>query len=212
MPLRSVKCVVVDSVVNCRIILQGYFCNHWPEIKILHNEVELYQGPVENTRVLDFVLQCRDQNCLRFEHFGKRFGQDNIWDTSVDTGDDCKLQIVDVSFDDVSIGPKLRSNMTFVTALTGDQSDNKEFIEQYSVIDRSDGWMTFNGVIDFEFETPVYDWLIVNKFRVDKTNSQAYFSGYSDRWNYQEDQDIIDDIKKLMNFDHENRSSSSAKT
>lgn len=174
------------------ITLQGYFYNHWPELKILLNGNLLFSGPVVEQQVLTFEVNCNHSNQLEFVHHSKQFGENNVWDTDPDTGADCKLQILDIKFNQVSIGPKLRSNLKFV-AQNSDQS--------VSVIETSDGWMTFNGLITLEFETPVYDWLIINKFKLEEQNDKAFYSNFTKRWHYEQDIAILDEIRKIMGFD-----------
>lgn len=201
---------MLDSVL-CEIDLQGYFCNYWPTIAIYHNDICIHRGSIEDTVTLSFTLNCTNTNELIFEHYGKRSGEDNIWDTDPATEQDRKIQITDIRLNNVSIGTKLRGNLIFDTDFTDSQRTDREFVSQYTTINQSDGWMTFNGKIKFKFETPVYDWLILNKFQITKTGNQSYFSGFSDRWNYEEDLIILNEIKQVMGFD-ENSNSSSTET
>ena len=198
--------------VKLEIVLQGYFCNRWPDIKIVINNNLLFEGPVVDRQNLTFEIDCTLHNKLEFYHLNKRFGESNIWDTNSVTGADCKLQIVDLILDQVSIG-NLRARMEFVAHWSQSQlqDENTEFLNQFSVIQSSDGWMTFNGAIIFCFDTPVYDWLILNKYQINKTGLQSYFSGFSDRWNYHDDLVILNEIKQIMNLD-ENSNNSSPKT
>ena len=83
------------------------------------------------------------------------------------------------------------------------QQNTKEFIDTYSKI-QCYGMMNFNGSIVIEFDTPIYNWLIISKYKVPITDT-TYFSNYSARWHYDEDFKIIKEIKELIQFD-KNRS------
>jgi hypothetical protein len=150
--------VVID------IKLQGTFCNHWPQAKITFNDQLIYFSEVENSKILNFELDCSVNNRLTIEHLGKSFGQNNIWDT--DQHNDCVLKIQDIQLDQVSIGKELHSNLIFVTNWASEQltQNSEEFIKKYSVIENCMGQMNFNGTINFDFEVPVYEWLIKEKF------------------------------------------------
>ena len=64
--------------------------------------------------------------------------------------------------------------------------------------------INFNGSILIELDTPIYNWLIISKYKVPITDT-TYFSNYSARWHYDEDFKIIKEIKELIQFD-KNRS------
>lgn len=191
----------MDKTTKIDINLKGHWYNHWPWLKISHNNQIIWHGQVTDSLILNFDLVCDEHNCLEFEHHGKQFGENGIWDTATDGSADCKLQIQDICFDDVSIGHKLRANLKFLSNPTEQQKQDSQWMKTFAVIDNCDGWMNFNGMIGFCYEWPVYDWLIVNKFRIDQTHSQAYFSGYSSRWHYDEDIKLIAEIKNLMKLD-----------
>lgn len=150
--------------VHISIELQGFFCNHWPQAKITFNNQLIYFSEIKNTEILNFELNCTTNNTLTIEHLGKSFGKDNIWDT--DQHNDCVLKIQDIKLDQVSIGEELRSNLIFVTKWSDEQlaHSTEEFIKQYSVIKNCMGQLNFNGIINFNFEVPVYEWLIKEKF------------------------------------------------
>ena len=186
-------------IVNLAVTVTGKYCNHWPYLKILHNDVILYDNQVIGTQVLTFDLECNNKNLLSFEHYRKSSGENGVWDTT-DT-EDCVLTVDDVEFDQVSIGVHLKSKLLFKTNWTTHQlkSEPVEFIDQHSEI-YSNGVMSFNGAINLEFDAPVYDWLILNKYKVPIADT-AYFSNYSLRWHYQEDNKIISEIKELLAHD-----------
>jgi hypothetical protein len=61
--------------------------------------------------------------------------------------------------------------------------------------------MNFNGTIGLEFDTPVYDWMIVKKYKKPIDKNIAYFSNHTARWHYEEDIKILNEIKSLMDID-----------
>jgi hypothetical protein len=187
------------NLVNVNIDLTGQYCNHWPLLKILHNNSVVYNDEIVGQQTLTFDLDCSDKNTLTFVHYGKQFGDTGGWDK--DDTSECILTVNDIVFDGISIGEHLKSRLVFNTHWTPYQleNDSREFIEQYTE-SYCNGVITFNGQIDLEFETPIYDWLILNKYKV-PMSSTAYFSNYSLRWHYEEDIKIINEIKQLLNLD-----------
>lgn len=181
-----------DNLVKIEITLQGYFYNHWPEFKILLNDKLLFNSTIIEKQILTFDVDCQSANQLEFIHYGKKSGENNIWDTDPVTGADCKIQILDIKFDLVSIGEKLKSNLEF---------NAQHQYQSVTIIKPSDGWMTYNGFIKFCFKTPVYDWLILNKFKLDEGQNNAFFSDFTKRWHYDQDIVVLDEIRKLMEFD-----------
>ena len=187
--------------VNLTISLTGYYYNHWPNLKILHNNVAVFDQPIIDHRLLTIDLPCDKINELKFIHYGKSFGENGVWDSSPDASEQCFINIDDILFNKVSIGETLKSKLIFDTIWSNLQleQNTQEFINTYSKI-QCYGMMNFNGSITIEFDTPIYNWLIFNKFKVPMTDT-AYFSNYSARWHYEEDLKVIDEIKELIHFD-----------
>jgi hypothetical protein len=191
--------------VNLTISLTGYYYNHWPNLKILHNNVTVFDQAIVNDQQLVLALPCDKTNRLEFIHHGKSFGEEGIWDSNADASEQCFINIKDILFDQVSIGETLKSKLMFDTAWSDLQleQNTQEFLNTYSKI-QCYGMMNFNGSIVIDFDTPIYNWLIFNKYKVPMTDT-AYFSNYSARWHYEEDLKVIDEIKELIHFD-KNRS------
>lgn len=175
----------------------GHFCNHWPYLKIILNDKTVYDAEVVDYQTIDFTGDCTDNNLLKFIHYGKRFNENNVWDTSDSA--DCFIVLDDILFDQVSIG-NFKSQLLFNTHWTDLQlkDNDQEFISKYSSM-YSNGMMSFNGEINFEFSMPVLSWLTVKKYKM-PLNSTAYFSNWSSRWHYERDIEIINSIKKIMRF------------
>ena len=179
----------------------GYYYNHWPFLKILCNNKLIFDDNIIEHQQLNFNLECDEQNTLEFVHYGKSFGENNIWDSNHDASEQCFIEVKDIKFDHVSIDNQLKSKLVFKTHWTDLQitQNSEEFISQYSQI-FSNGSMNFNGSFILDFETPVYRWLTLSKYK-QSMQELAYFSNHTARWHYEEDLRIIDEIKGLMNFD-----------
>jgi hypothetical protein len=193
--------------VKLTVELSGHYYHHWPYVKILHNNESLFDGEIINHQTLIFNLTCPQTNKIQFIHYGKQFGENNVWDSNPDTNEQCYVTVDDIKFNDVSIGEKFKSGqLSFIAHWSDLQLKNnpKEFIDEYSNF-LSYGAMNFNGEINIDFETPVYNWLILSKYKVPLTDL-AYFSNYTLRWHYEEDLKIIEEIKELINFDKDCRS------
>jgi hypothetical protein len=133
------------------------------------------------------------------QHYGKRFGDDNIYDCSHDQSQDCVLQIKDIRFDNVSIGQELMSKLYFETQWTSAQLKDltPEFLQEMSTINCANGTMNFNSVFKISFETPILNWLTIAKYKTE-AKQHAYFSNYSLLWHYEEDLKLIEEIKSLI--------------
>lgn len=186
------------------IILNGQYYNHWPFVAITCNGQRLFSGEIQETQHLTFDVECRDCNQLVIEHYGKLFGENNVWDKSIDGPGSCNVQIVDLIFDQVSAGPSVINNLEFVTNWTAEQlTESPEFIQAYSRF-LCQGQMDFNGTVSLEFPKSIYNWLIDKKYKVPIVNT-AYFSDYSSRWHYARDVELLEEIKTLVKYD-KNRS------
>jgi len=178
------------------IDLQGFFCNHWPWVVVRLNGIELFNQQVIDLITLDFNVACDQTNLLEFEHYGTSFGTNGIWDSGPEQ--DCFAQIKDIRFDDVSVD-NIISGLTFISKWC--QDSDPQQVENFSTINNCNGLMNFNGVISLEFDMPVYDWLIIKKYKKPLGKNIAYFSNHTARWHYEEDLKILNDIKDLMQID-----------
>ena len=188
-------------MVNLKVVAVGHFCNHWPFLRIYHNNQILFDREITGQENIILQLDAREANELKFEHYGKSFGENGTWDCQPDAELDCFLEIKDIKFDQVSIGEKIRSNLEFQTIPTSNQQLDSDFLNEYSLIKNCNGLMNFNGTISLAYETPVYNWLTIKKFKVPVSKEEAYFSNYSIRWNYEEDLKILKELKHMMGFD-----------
>lgn len=192
---------MTESTIAVEIDLLGQFYNHWPRLKIYHNDHIIFDGDVVGQQKLNFDLDCDTQNKLVFVHHGKRFGENNIWDSGPDSSQDCNIKITDIKFNQITIGPDLLGNLVFHTDWTNEQLQTmeKSHLDEYSVIAQSMGMMNFNGKISLEFTLPILNWLTIAKYKT-PVNESAYFSNFSLRWHYDEDVKLIQEIKRLINI------------
>jgi hypothetical protein len=177
------------------IDLQGHYCNHWPWVIVRLNGIELFNQQVVETMSLDFSVVCDQHNLLEFEHYDKSFGINGVWDTTSEL--DCFAQINDVRFDNVSVD-NIISVLPFISKWT--QDSDPEQVKNFSMINNCNGLMNFNGVIGLEFDIPVYDWLIKEKFiKKQSINDTIVDRSGNRRFDYKYILNQIDKIKKIIN-------------
>jgi hypothetical protein len=189
----------MTTKVNLEVTATGSYFNHWPKLKIYHNNIIIADLEIINQQILQLDLLSSENNNLTFVHYGKSFGENNIWDKDFTSEAECNLVINDIKFDQVSIDEHLKSQLKFKTNWTNTQLRNEdpEFLKKYSE-SNSFGVMIFNGEISINYTTPVYNWLIINKYKIPRTEI-AFHSNYSARWHYDKDLAIIKEIKQLIN-------------
>jgi hypothetical protein len=141
-------------------------------------------------------------NILSLEHHGKQFGDHGIYDTDLQLSLDRGITIKDIRFDDVTIGQHKIQQLQFRTKWTHQQilDLDADFLAQRSQF-ACNGYMGFNGTVDLEFWTPIMEWLGVYKYKTDLNSNIAYFSGFDQRWHYDNDLELIREIRELMQFE-----------
>ena len=184
--------------IELDIELTGHYCNQWPNIKILHNDKILFDDKIQNKVILKFNIDCKENNTIRFVHYGKNFGNNNVWDTS-DIADRY-ITIDNIFFNQVSIGKENIDKFKFSTSWDEYQLavSSPEFLEEFTHISLCGGRMSFNGEIKFDFSTPVYNWIIDQRFKSSKYKDSSYFSDHQSKWWYDRDLKILEEIKHLM--------------
>jgi hypothetical protein len=188
--------------VNLQIDLHGHFCNEWPLFEIYHDDKIIFDDQIRSHQKLVFDLSCNGlRSKLAFRHKGKRFGDDGIWDTDAN-GQDRYIEIQDIRFDAVSIGQEIMSKLWIDVEWDDSKKQNMDadFLQTYSRF-LCHGKMNFNGAITLEFDLPVYNWLIINKYKIQSIENKSYFSQYQENWHYEPDIRLIKEIKELMKFD-----------
>ena len=187
------------NLIDIELDISGFYFVKWPELKIYHNDQLIYDKEIVERQTIKLeLLNCLNFNNLKIVHYNKSFGDSGIWHT--DGTNECWMQINDIKFNDVSVGGRFINELEFETDWTQNQlvMHDEIFISKYNKF-LCDGKLTFNGKINFNFETPIYNWLIIKKFKRPVV-SASYFSNTSKLWHYEEERGIIEDIKRIMNF------------
>lgn len=179
------------------------FKNKNPKIKIHHNNdvMDDYEC-VQKISTLTYFVSPQENNNLKIEFYNKSFGDKHIWDTDPSTGEDLTVQVLDIKLDDVSIDHLLNS-LYFTTRWTPRQlkTQAKEFLDQYTNF-ISNGLLSFNGYLEFNWNIPVYDFLIERKFKTSFNEELSYFSNSTELFHYEQGEKFLDEIKNLIR-DHE---------
>ena len=178
--------------MNLEIDVTPSYCNDWPFLSIKNNNIEIFDDQIIEQQCLSFDLECDKSNILYIKHYGKSFGADDIWDTNEES--DRYIIIEDIRFDGVSID-HLLGDMLFHNTFENGQEYNLDIAEF-----KSYGQMRFNGYFELSYETPIYDWLILTKYKKPLSNN-AFFSNSTTRWHYEDDIELINEIKEMFRED-----------
>lgn len=185
--------------MKLEIKLQGTRYRRWPTIRIIFNNQCLYDGKVESELLFEQEVPLEEHNSLVIEHYGKRFGEQGIWDTQVD-------------------GDKVIQDCAFVIDyLKLGGVDMQEYVDQF-VFHKDNGdeihttYFGYNGRLAIEFPKELYDWVIL-KFLKKKDPTQYNFlleTSHSNLFYYEEDLELIDELMQLLK-DNEDLLSKSSK-
>lgn len=191
------------------IKLLAHHCNHWPYLTATVNQQVIWTGQVQDQTELMFELEAlQPSNRLVLTHHGKSFGENDVWDSDPATQQDCGIEIKDITFEDITIGPNRLSEMIFHTHWSPRQQQDldAQYRSQYDSF-ASDGKMFFNGELRLDFDLPILNWLTVFKYKVPLGQKTAYFSAYEQRWHYDRDLEMMAEIRRLMRFNENSDSS-----
>jgi hypothetical protein len=188
-----------NNQIKLAIELKGQYCNHWPFARIILNDQVLFDSEIVDSINLIFNINAQEKNQLLIEHYGKQFGDNNIYDCTADQSQDCTLSIKDIRFEDVTVGSEIINKLFFKTVWTKQQLQTMApgVLLQMSTVSCSNRTMNFNSIFSLEFETPILNWLTIAKYKKTLENS-SYFSNYSSRWHYEKDLELIEEIKELI--------------
>lgn len=142
----------IGNQVNVAFALRGNFCNLWPNCKITLNNELVFDGQVEAS-VIDAQFKLQKNNIITIEHYGKRFGENHIWDTKVVDGQiiaDRYLRVDDIKILDISLKPWWHNG----------QIGDTEYIPQH--LDAI--YFHQNITYTLKFTAPFYDWLIDSRY------------------------------------------------
>jgi hypothetical protein len=178
-------------------------CNDWPRVCVSVNDCVFYDDAVAGRTEIQLQISgLEPQNQLLIRHYGKQFGDSGRFDTDLESGADRGIIIHDIRFDDITISTEKIQALMFHTQWTQHQLQTLDpgFVKQHDCFG-CNGYLGFNGHVAIDFWTPIMQWLGVYKYKVSRQSDVAYFSGYDQRWHYEKDLEILQEIKELMNLD-----------
>lgn len=177
--------------VNFKISLYGNYCNSWPEISLSIGEFyKVYI--VEQTVEIDLTLDLAQPTVLTCGLVNKSFGNNNVWDTTVDSNgnitNDKYIKINDFRLNDVSI-------LNFLHKYV--YQTNNESMYVY------DNTLRFNGEWNIPLTVPVYNWIIMERkflnYKDPDSADISYFSNYKNVHNdYDKQLVIIDKLDRIL--------------
>ena len=166
--------------------LKGFYCNSWPILTVKQDCTTVFEQPIITTHTLLVQIENKPFT-IGMEN--KSFGEDNIWDTTVDDKGniiaDKYIEIKTIALDDVDFQHNL-SKLPY---------SNKEHGPTF--ID--DQIIRFNGYWDIDVNGNPYNWIIdLNNSRTKTRTNTSYFSDYESHGNFSAHQELIDKITKLI--------------
>ena len=178
-------------MISVKLDIKSKWCNHWPYIKITFNNTILFDSELEESTDISLNLnQVLDFNQLEIIHYNKSFGENNVYDTRVDAQgnivEDCTFQITNVVLNDINFNTLAFKRITFVS----DQPSDDMYLNNIVGI---------NGKFVISFPRDIYSWLTLIKFKADVVNTDEQYSNTSQLYHYEKDEELIAEIKKLLN-------------
>ena len=177
--------------VKIYIEFNGTRCNNWPRVKVIGNNYTYFDAEVVKNKIIEFTMPLQDRNCLILEHYGKKFGENGIWDTR-SNGDqiteDRAVKLIKLELNEVDISPYLVRQWPFIT-------DSGQSIPT--------DYFGFNGACHINFDSPVYDWIIktlVHDPSNVKVKAQDLIieTSHNDLFNYNQDIETLKEIEQLL--------------
>lgn len=172
--------------------INANWCNHWPYIKICFNDAVVFDSELNQSIDIAFdVNDILDTNQLTINHYGKRSGENKIWDTKVDANgsiiNDCTFQIVDLSINRIPFNEIAFKKYRFKN------NQNYDNIYLNSIVG-------FNGEFNISIPKDLYSWLTIIKFKHDVINDGEQYSNSSQLFHYEEDIKLIRELKTLLDL------------
>jgi hypothetical protein len=187
-------------MIKLEIELEPSFCNSWPNIVVEFNKKLIFKDEIcENKKLcLDLQDALPSQNSLVIGMDNKSFGKNHVWDTISNNNmivADKTLTINDCMLNDISIKDILLKNFFHIKRVDKQPSYFPDKI--YST-----GCMNYNGYFFLNFNLPLYNSLIDQKYKKEIDVSKSYFSNYTKVFHYEEEIELINKIEeKLESFD-----------
>lgn len=177
-----------SQLLKLSLSIEPMWCNHWPCLKIICNDKIYWEGSLESQTQIDIDIPLENNNELRIQHFDKKFGENNIWDTQTFDGkiiQDRAFKITSLAFNDVDI---VKHIMRFPFV----KDDGSEMRTDY---------FGFNGDLIIKFRNPVYEWIIEDLVRPttgpDSAPDFIIETSHNNLFDY--DQDLVE-IKKIKSL------------
>ena len=177
--------------VKVHIEFYGTHCNNWPQVKVIGNNHTYFDAEVVENKIIEFTMPLHNENCLILEHYGKRFGENNIWDTHSKNDQiiaDRAVKLIKLELNEVDISPYLCRQWPFKT-------DSGQEI--------STDYFGFNGACYINFNSPVYEWIIKtlvhdpSNIKV-KAQDLIIETSHNDLFSYDQDIETLKEIDQLL--------------
>ena len=183
--------------MKINVELVGTFCNSWPNLIIEINKNKIYDAVIEGEQNIDIEYNDSDLlhegNTFIIGMNNKRFGGNNQWDTTSQNNEiveDKTIQIKSTKLNGVDC-MMLFNNKFYVKPVDKQQSYFPDVVE-------SIGTMNYNGYFTFGFDMPLYNSLINKKYKRTMDQNVSYFSNYTKVFHYDEEIEIINSIKGIL--------------
>jgi len=183
--------------MKINVELVGTFCNSWPNLIIEINKNKIYDAVIEGEQNIDIEYNDSDLlhegNTFIIGMNNKRFGGNNQWDTTSQNNEiveDKTIQIKSTKLNGVDC-MMLFNNKFYVKPVDKQQSYFPDVVE-------SIGTMNYNGYFTFGFDMPLYNSLINKKYKRTMDQNVSYFSNYTKVFHYDEEIEIINYIKGIL--------------
>jgi len=173
----------------------GAFCNTWPNLIVEINNKKIHDAPVEGHQkiMLEFNDCIANNNVFVIGMNNKKFGLNKIWDTKIKNNkivEDKTIEVLSVMLDGVEC-KMLFKNEFYVWRV---EKQPTYFPDKV----KSNGMMNYNGYFTFNFDLPLYNSLINKKYKVPFSDEFSYFSNYTKVFHYDEEKEIINSIKNIL--------------
>ena len=188
--------------MKINVELVGTFCNSWPNLIIEINKKIIYNAIIEGEKILD--IEYNDADLLHEgntfvigmnnKQFGGKFkGKIIRHDTKYQNNEiveDKTIQIKSTKLNGVDC-MMLFNNKLYVKPVGKQPSYFPDVVE-------SIGTINYNGYFTFGFDMPLYNSLINKKYKRTMDQAKSYFSNYTKVFHYDEEIEIINSIKRIL--------------
>ena len=183
--------------MKINVELVGTFCNSWPNLIIEINKNKIYDAIIEGEQNIDIEYNDADLlhegNTFVIGMNNKKFGENNQWDTKSQNNEiveDKTIQIKSTKLNGVDC-MMLFNNKLYVKPVGKQPSYFPDVVE-------SIGTINYNGYFTFGFDMPLYNSLINKKYKRTMDQDVSYFSNYTKVFHYDEEIEIINSIKGIL--------------